>query len=69
MCSLFLQPESALMFNGYDESAPPWSDYAMRAAALRLSGAVPTSHVSGEQPATSKAGTRRSTRRTASAWS
>lgn len=51
MCSLFLQPESALMFNGYDESAPPWSDYSMRQASIRLSSAVPTSQVSGEKQA------------------
>ena len=51
MCSLFLQPESALMFNGYDESTPPWSDYTMRTAAARFSSVVPTSHVWGEKPA------------------
>ncbi len=51
MCSLFLQPESALMFNGYDESAPPWSDYTMRTAASRFSAVMPTSQVAGEKPA------------------
>jgi hypothetical protein len=52
MCSLFLQPESALMFNGYDESTPPWSFYMMRTASLRLSDTLPTSQVSGEAQAT-----------------
>lgn len=32
MCALFLQPDSAWMFNGY-ESGKPWSDYAQRPAA------------------------------------
>ena len=51
MSSLFLQPESALMFNGYDEAAQPWSFYSMRASSLRLSAAVPTSQVSGDSEA------------------
>jgi hypothetical protein len=51
MCSLFLQPDSALMFNGYEESARPWSDYSMRQAAIRLSGVLPTSQVSGQRQA------------------
>ncbi len=32
MCSLFLQPESVLCFNGYDTRTRPWSDYAMTEA-------------------------------------
>jgi hypothetical protein len=51
MCSLFLQPESAVMFNGYDESAPPWSAYAMGVPAARLSAVLPTAHVWGDRPA------------------
>ncbi len=51
MCSLFLQPDSAVMFNGYDEKALPWSDYSMRAASIRLSRVLPTSQVSGERQA------------------
>ncbi len=47
MCSLFLQPESAAMFNGYEEAAPPWSDFAMRAASLRMASLIPTAHVAG----------------------
>jgi hypothetical protein len=52
MCSLFLQPESAVLFNGYDETSPPWSDYAMRLAAPALSTVMKTSHVSGPKEAT-----------------
>ncbi|WP_435006656.1 hypothetical protein P12x_004165 [Tundrisphaera lichenicola] len=51
MCSLFLQPESAVMFNGYDEKSPPWSDYATREAATRLSASLPTSQISGDREA------------------
>lgn len=47
MCSLFLQPDSALLFNGYDEDVSPWSLYSMRTAAVRLSARLPTSHVAG----------------------
>ena len=47
MCSLFLQPDAATMFNGYDESAPPWSDYSTRGASLRLSGTMATTHHAG----------------------
>lgn len=36
MCSLFLTPKSGLMFNGYDDKAPPWSDFAMTGAAALL---------------------------------
>jgi hypothetical protein len=48
MCSLFLQPESAVMFNAYDEATLPWSLYSTRTAALRLSAALPTSQLSGD---------------------
>jgi hypothetical protein len=51
MCSLFLQPESALMFNGYEESSPPWSTYSMKVAAARLNTFVRTSQISGEKEA------------------
>ncbi|HEU5116367.1 MAG TPA: hypothetical protein VFT74_06770, partial [Isosphaeraceae bacterium] len=36
MCSLFLQPESALLFNGYDEQQEPWSTFRMDRAERRL---------------------------------
>ncbi len=49
MCSLFLQPESALLFNGYDEVSSPWSAYSMRDAAIRLEDLLTTSHVSGDK--------------------
>lgn len=47
MCSLFLQPRSALMVNAYNEHAPGWSDYAMPAAARRLERILPTEHRAG----------------------
>lgn len=42
MCSLFLQPESALLFNGYDEQSEPWATYRMDQAARRLGKVLPT---------------------------
>jgi hypothetical protein len=52
MCSLFLQPESAILFNGYDESDPNWKPYAMRQAAATLAGTLPTEHRAGSDDAT-----------------
>ena len=51
MCSLFLRPDSALMFNGYEEANPPWSIYAMKAASVRFRATLPTSQVSGDPQA------------------
>ncbi len=51
MCSLFLQPESALLFNGYNEKEPPWSDYSMRAAGQRLGQVVPVVQRAGPEQA------------------
>ena len=51
MCSLFLQPDSALLFNTYQEEGIPWSLYAMRTAAQRLGDLLPTSQVSGSPTA------------------
>ncbi|HWE35363.1 MAG TPA: hypothetical protein VG406_02240 [Isosphaeraceae bacterium] len=43
MCSLFLQPRSALMFNGYPEAEAGFAPYnTMRAGAARLDKALPT---------------------------
>jgi len=36
MCSLFLQPTSAMLFNSYDTKIPPWSEYEMTSAAKNL---------------------------------
>jgi hypothetical protein len=47
MCSLFLRPGSAILFNSYAETAPPWTDYAMTAAAARVNKLVPTTHLQG----------------------
>ncbi len=51
MCSLFLQPDSALLFNGYDEKEQPWSDYQMTRAARRLGEVLPVSERSGPEQA------------------
>ncbi len=39
MCALFLQPDSALLFNGYAQENAPWTDYRMEQAAQRLARA------------------------------
>jgi len=49
MCSLFLQPESIVMFNGYDEGGPPWTDYSTRGASLRMAGVMASSHHAGRR--------------------
>ena len=49
MCSLFLQPESGLLFNGYDEQEKPWSDYRMDRASRRLGQILPVTESSGPE--------------------
>jgi hypothetical protein len=49
MCSLFLTPSSALLFNCYDEKERPWSDYGMSAAAAALNLHLPVTHRNGER--------------------
>jgi hypothetical protein len=51
MCSLFLQPESALLFNGYDDASEPWSAYRMDRALARLKAVLPTVERSGMERA------------------
>jgi hypothetical protein len=41
MCSLFLEPDSTLLFNTYTDGGQPWSDYALTDAAVRLAGFAP----------------------------
>jgi hypothetical protein len=36
MCSLFVQPDEALLFNTYTDPKSPWTDYALAGAADRL---------------------------------
>ncbi|MGE3820697.1 MAG: hypothetical protein AB7I30_14885 [Isosphaeraceae bacterium] len=36
MCGLFLPAKSGLMFNGYGDGTPPWTDFAMTGAAALL---------------------------------
>ncbi|MBV8231156.1 MAG: hypothetical protein JO329_14315 [Planctomycetaceae bacterium] len=49
MCSLFLQPRSALLWNAFADPKSPWSDYAMTVAASRLAPILAVTHRSGEQ--------------------
>jgi len=53
MCSLFLQPRRALLFNGYDEKGEPWAGYHMRDAARALAvRQLDVKHVAGPDRAT-----------------
>lgn len=49
MCSLFLQPDTALLFDGYDGTELPWTDYAMEPAARLLAKSVPVSLWAGPE--------------------
>lgn len=59
MCALFLQPESALFYNGYAQWSRPWTDYAMRTAASELSSIIPSVDERHGADATSLSGWRR----------
>ena len=49
MCSLFLQPRSALLLNTYSEAETPWSELHDETAAARLGSLLPVTHRSGER--------------------
>ncbi len=49
MCSLFLQPGSALLFNSYPPREQKWAPYAMDLAAERLGRLLPVVHRSGDR--------------------
>ena len=49
MCSLFLHPSSALLFNGYSQKERPWTEYGMDAAFNRLSAVVKAGLRNGER--------------------
>jgi hypothetical protein len=49
MCSLFLHPETALLFNAYSETEVPWSLYHMRTAAGLLGPLLPLRHRVGPE--------------------
>ena len=51
MCSLFLKPSSALLYNTYKESETPWSAYSMLGAVSTLNAIVPSLHKNGERAA------------------
>ncbi len=53
MCSLFLQPQSALLFNGYNVTGEPWAGYHMRDAARTLEAKrLDVLHLAGPEKAT-----------------
>jgi hypothetical protein len=49
MCSLFLRPNSALLFNAYVDPKPPWPEYAMTNPAARLGRQMQVTHRQGER--------------------
>ncbi|SIO16244.1 hypothetical protein SAMN05444166_2771 [Singulisphaera sp. GP187] len=49
MCSLFLEPKSALLMNTYDEKERNWAPYAMRGASKSLARLLPVTHRSGDR--------------------
>jgi hypothetical protein len=49
MCSLFLYPSTALLYNTYSEKEAPWAEYAMSGAATRLSRVLPVTHRNGDR--------------------
>jgi hypothetical protein len=52
MCSLFLRPDRALLFNSYSDTEPGFSAYTLKTAEKRLRSLVPVTMVSGEKSAT-----------------
>jgi hypothetical protein len=52
MCSLFLHPDRALLFNSYSESEKNFAPYTLRPSADRLRSILPTTLVTGEKRAT-----------------
>jgi hypothetical protein len=51
MCSLFLEPDSALLVNSYRQTQAPWSEYKMDAAASALDPFLKVTERSGERGA------------------
>jgi hypothetical protein len=49
MCALFLQPESALLFDTYDDRDPNFRDYGTAAASTRLQPLLPVARRAGAQ--------------------
>ena len=52
MCSLFLRPESAMLFDGYGEQDPQKKSWGLRPAAARLAPYLPIRLLAGNVPAT-----------------
>jgi hypothetical protein len=51
MCALFLQPDSAVLFNGYPTTSLPYSDYSMSLASVRFGRRLAVTHREGDQNA------------------
>jgi hypothetical protein len=54
MCSLFLGPQSAILFDTYSETSDPWKVWSLRAAGVRLAPIAPTALIVGDRRATLK---------------
>ncbi len=52
MCSLFIAPTSAVLFDTYPETSDPWKLFTLRPAGSRLAKIVPTALIVGERRAT-----------------
>jgi hypothetical protein len=49
MCALFLQPDSALLFNTYRSFSPPYPDYSMGLASVRFGSRLAVTQREGEK--------------------
>ncbi len=54
MCSLFVGPASAMLFDTYSETTEPWKVWTLRPAGVRLAPILPTSLIVGDRRATLK---------------
>ncbi len=54
MCSLFLGPQSAMLFDTYSETSDPWKVWSLRGAGVRLAPVLPTALIIGDRKATIK---------------
>ena len=49
MCSLFLRPSTALLYNTYKEAEKPWSGYSMLGSVPKINAIVPANQKNGER--------------------
>ncbi len=52
MCALFLQPTAVTLIDGYDDTHPPWSDFATRGAATQLANSMLVTNHAGPRNGT-----------------